>query len=286
MKKMSCTLLLLILLLGACSRYNIATESAATQKPEPTNAVVAASVTKTPEPTETAVPAREAMVSEIENDVFARTSSIEEFIPASVGMGIFPSGGVETGIDGRARLNLLPEETIVRVGPNSSFTIPDIAEENGEPKTTIELFFGKIYILLNGGSLDVNTPTGTASVRGSLLSVEYDPEKNIIEASCLEGHCALENEAGEVVELITGESSYIQDSLSPIPPERIDREEIQEWLDGIPELKDFLEELPNPEDFPEPRPLEDIFQQPGSGIRPPGGGLPGDGLPGDGIRRR
>jgi hypothetical protein len=276
LKKLSSTLLLLTLLLGACSSNSIAAESFATQTSAPTGTVTETATQ--PATTETTVPARGALVSEIKDEVSARTSSNEEFAPALIGMNILPGGGVETGIDGRARLDLLPEGTIVRVGPSSSFTIPEITEENGGPKTTIELFFGKIFILLSGGSLDVKTPTGTASVRGSLLSVEYDPEKNIIQASCLEGHCALENESGEAVELKDGETSYIKDGQPPAMPERMDREQIQDWLDEIPELHDFIEALPDPKNFPEPDRRDGLFD-------PPGNGLPGNGLPGGGEGR-
>jgi hypothetical protein len=252
MKKLSSTLLFLALLLSACGGGATATEPAATQKPAPTKTAVSASATPTPKATETVVPAREASLSDFENKVSARVSSTDTFAPASLGMNIQPSGGVETGADSRARLDLLPEGTIVRVGPNSSFTIPEVAEENSQPKTTIELLFGKIYILLNGGSLDVKTSTGVASVRGSLMRVEFDPEKKLLKASCLEGHCSLKNEKGEMVELVAGESTYIQGSHAPIDPILIDSDEIQEWLDEVPELADFLDVLPNPADYPDP----------------------------------
>lgn len=256
MKKIPFTFLFLTLLLGACSKSTISTASSSTENPAPI-AVVTETATFTVA-TETAIPAREAVFSEIKNNVSARISSENEFVTAFIGMGILPSGKVETGIDGRARLDLLPEGTIIRVGPNSSFTMTEIDKDDSEPKTRIELFFGKIFILLRGGSFEVNTPAGIASVRGSLLSVEYNPEEKTVKASCLEGHCALENAGGDVVELIAGEFSYIEDGHPPISPERIDREEIQEWLDEIPELSEFLEVLPDPMDFPEPKPRDEL----------------------------
>ena len=276
MKKITTALLLFTLLLGACSNSSTTPESAATQNPAPT-AIAAAtdSVATESVAIESTVPAREAVISEIENTVSARTSPNADPAPASIGMSIGIGGGIETGSDGRARIDLRPDGTIIRVGPNSSFTVPELIEVNGEPKTTIELFFGKIYILLNGGSLEVKTPTGIASVRGSVLSVQYDPETKRVEASCLEGHCTLENEEGVEVELIEGEESSIDFGELPLDPEQIDSAEIQDWLDEIPEMHDFFDELPNPEDFPEPGP-EDV---------PPDDGPPGDGLPGDGSPR-
>ena len=252
MKKSSFTILLVFLLLGACSSSSTATESVATKNSAPTKAVATktAVATLTIVATDTAVPTREAIVAGIENDISARALFSEDFLPASIGMSIHPSGGVETGNDGRARLDLLPEGTIVRLGANSSFTLIEIIIENNQPKTTIELLFGKIFILLNGGSLNVKTSTGVASVSGSLLRVEYDPHKKLLKASCLEGHCTLKNKNGEVVELIADEFSYIEDNQPPVDPKKIYREEIQEWLDEIPELLYFLAELPNPRDYP------------------------------------
>ncbi len=252
MKKLTVTLLLLILLLGACSPAVSPTEPpTATDEPSQVGPAVEQPAATKPVPTETSAPEREAVLSQIENEVMASIVSSKEFEPAAVGVSILPTGGVETGDAGRARLDLLPEGTIVRVGPSSSFTVPTIVEENGQPKTVIELLFGKIYILLNGGSLDVETPTGVASVRGSLMRVEYDAEKKMLKASCLEGHCSLKNAKGETVELVAGEATYIEGNFPPVEPFLIDSSEIEEWLAEIPELPDFMSPLPDPNDYPD-----------------------------------
>lgn len=212
--------------------------------------------------TTTGTDSREAVLSEVDKTVLARATQNDSLMPAAAGMKIQTNGGVETGSDGRARLDLLPDGTIIRVGPNSSFILTEITKIDGEPKTTIELFFGKIYILLNGGSLSVKTPTGVAAVQGSVLSVEYDPETNQLKASCLEGHCSLKDEEDNEVELTDGESSYIEEDEPPTDPEMIDSEEIQEWLDEVPEMPEFFDELPNPEDFPEPEFTEEPTEEP------------------------
>ncbi len=244
MKRLIPALLLLTFLLGACSTSSSPTETL------PTTESATETATE-PISTGQAEAAREAVLSDVENNVSARASSNDELSPASNGMSISSSGSVETGDDGRVKINLLPDGTIVRVGPNSSFAIPVLTMENGEPKTKLQLLYGKVFVLLNGGSLDVETPSGVASVRGSLLSVEYDAEKGRIEATCLEGHCALEDEEGDEVELTEGESSYIEGEEDPSDPEMIDREDIEDWLDENPDLSDYLDELPEPEEFPE-----------------------------------
>jgi len=240
MKKPARILILLTLLLAAAcgGGGSVSTEAAAA----PTTAGTAADQPGA---------AREAILSEIENSVSARTTSSSEMIAATDGMSISTGGGVETGEAGKVKLEFKPDGTVVRVGPNSSFTIPVLNEENGEPKTKLELAFGKVFVLLKGGSLDVETPSGVASVRGSLLSVEYDAEKGRVEATCLEGHCALEDEDGDEVELTEGESSYIEGEEDPSEPEMIDREDIEDWLEENPDLSEYLNQLPDPEDYPE-----------------------------------
>lgn len=249
MSRLLTTLLLLTLILGACQKSRPAPQLDTT-KPEAS--ALPASV-QSP-----ATTTRQAVVTEIKNTANVRLTSDSEALPAESGMVIQTGGGLETGDDGHARMDLKPEGTIVRVGPNSSFLIPQITEENGQPKTTIQLLFGKMYILLNGGSLDVKTASGTASVRGSLLGVEYYPGQNAIKATCFEGHCALENEQGNEVELDEGESSYIEGDNAPTEPEVVDQEDVQALLDETPELPEFMEELPNPEDFPD---YQDPFDQ-------------------------
>lgn len=251
MKKLLSAFLFLTVLLGACSNGAVPAEIESTQNLVQTETATNAPAATEFIATEPVVLARVAVLSEFENTVIARESSSQEYSAAIINMNLLATGSVETGEDGRARINLLPEGTIVRVAPNSLFTIPELTVENGEPKTVIELFFGKVFILLNGGSLEVQTPSGVASVRGSLLSVEFNPEKNRVEAVCLEGHCALKDEDGEEVELIEGESSFIEGEEPPSEPEPIDREDIEDWLEESPELEEFIEELPNPEDFPE-----------------------------------
>ncbi|MEN9563232.1 MAG: FecR protein, partial [Chloroflexota bacterium] len=178
--------------------------------------------------------------------------------PAESGFVIQTGGALQTGADGRARLDLKPEGTIVRVAPNSAFTLPQITEENGEPKTTLSLLFGKIFVLLNGGSLDVETPSGVASVRGSLLSVSVDPASNRLQAVCLEGHCALTNGNGDSQELEEGQSAYVDENGELFELDEIDQDEIQDWIDEAPELGEFLEELPDPENFPEIEEFEEF----------------------------
>lgn len=230
MNRYFATVLFVTLILGACSR------AASPPAQSPTSAGAT----------------REAILSEVQSQVSVRASADQAPLAASNRDHILPNGSVETGDQGKVRITLMPEGTIVRLAPNSSFTLTSMTTEAGAPITRVQLLFGKLFVLLKGGSLEVETPSGVASVRGSLLSVSYDAEKSRIEADCLEGTCSLTNENGDEVDLSDGQFSYIEgDEMPPSDAAEMDRAEVQDWLDENPDLGDFLDQLPDPENFPE-----------------------------------
>ncbi len=245
------SLLLLTILLGACASNPSPTQSESTQlesntaepaaQPNPTESIQATTAPNAD---------RNAVIAETEGDVLVRAVSESEFEPASNGFVIQQSGGLQTGSDGRVRLDLMPEKTIVRIAPNSAFVLNEVSQnEEGAPKSSLALFFGKIFILLNGGSLEVETPSGVASVKGSVMSVSYNPETDQFQASCLEGHCTLENEDGQEVDIPEGESGYIDDSGEINQFDGIDQGEITEWVEEVPEIEEFLGEAPDPNEY-------------------------------------
>jgi hypothetical protein len=194
--------LIFSLLLAACSSPNgggtpatATAESVSTPTAQPS-----ASPSVQPTPTLIPTPANAsstlgAAIIAVQNKSTARVTDQDEYVPAKPGMTLLVGGGVQTGEDSRATLNLLVNGTIIRLGPNSSFTVQEITGRE-RSKTQINLLFGKIWVLLKGGAVEVTIPSGVASVRDSLLGVSYDPQKKSMRASCLEGNCALENEAG------------------------------------------------------------------------------------------
>ncbi len=250
MNKITIAFLFLTLVVGACSFGNTLPESAPTQNAASTMTGETVTATAKPKATETAVPEREAVLSEVENDVLARALSSVALIPASDGMSIHETGGVETSDASRVRVDLLPDASIVRVGPNSSFTVLAVTEEEGEPVTTFELLFGQIYILLNGGSLDVQTASGTASVRGSLMGVTYSPGQKRATVTCLDGHCAI-RDADEELEITAGQAADFINGELEDAPRFMYFEELGLWMLSNPDLRNYLLELPNLPDLPD-----------------------------------
>lgn len=245
MKRLLIPLLTLTLLLTACAPATTApdpvTTGTATQRPTSTPVPPSA----TPRPTISPTPEsnRSASFTSIEKAVEARNSEEEAYAPAALGQ-TFPAGGqARTDETGRARLDLSPDGTIIRIVPNTIFTLPELGEKDGEPFTLLDLIIGQIYILLNGGELQVRTPSGVAAVRGSMLGVSYDPQTGRMTATCLEGHCSLRNESG-TLDLVAGQAADILDGVLSREPRSITDAELFNWLEFTPELDGVLDQLP------------------------------------------
>lgn len=187
-----------------------------------------------------------AALSEISGAVDAKQASDTGFVPAAVGTVLQSNGQVQTGDDGRARLDL-SSGTIIRVTPSSIFTLTSNEEVEGGLATKIKLDLGRIFIILSGGSADVETPSGVASVRGSYMKVEVDPETMDIYVTCLEGNCSVSNPAG-TVNFTDGQKAILfhRDPVTgnwTVPNvEPMTQQEFDEWLNENPEAKEIYDQ--------------------------------------------
>jgi hypothetical protein len=182
-----------------------------------------------------------AVLRELEGSVTARQAE-EEFSTAKEGYVLYLNGQVKTGKDGRARLDF-PDETIVRVGPSSLFTLEEIeqAEEGSIKRLFLE--FGQLWVVLMGGEMEVDTPAGVASVRGSYLSVWQDEETGEIYLTCLEGLCGWEFE-GEKVTITAGQTIRVLGFGEPPVFGIMSQEEIELWLKYNVEAYQVLDQVP------------------------------------------
>lgn len=181
-----------------------------------------------------------AALKELTGAVDIKQPGASNFSTASVGMTLQQNGAIQTGDDGRARLDL-STGTIIRVSPSSVFTLVSNQPNNGSLSTQLSLTLGRIFVILKGGSLNVNTPSGVASVRGSYLSVYVDPNTLNVYITCLEGDCGASNTAGSVnfgtgqqtmlfhCDATTGQCTLpVIGSMTP--------EDYQNWLNENPEV--------------------------------------------------
>jgi len=175
-----------------------------------------------------------ASLSELKGLVEMKQAGQEAFAPASPESTLEANGQIQTGDDGRVRLDL-SSGTIIRVSPSSFFTLTSNDEVEGGLLTKIKLETGKIFIILNGGQTDVETPSGVASVRGSYLKVEVDPITKDIYLTCLEGTCSATNPNGEQIIFTNGQkvTLFHQESdgswKSPLLGD-MNMEDFEEWL--------------------------------------------------------
>jgi hypothetical protein len=247
-KSLLAILLTLTLLLTACQPHAASSPVAPPENTSAPEANAASPEASTP-PAATGAPQAQnsslfANISELAGKVELKQAGQPSFIPANTGDQVGVNGQVQTGSDGRTRLDL-SSGTIIRVSPSSLFTLTVNEEVQGGLLTKIELELGKIFIILNGGSAEVNTPTGVAAVEGSYLKVEFDPATGTLTLTCLEGNCSVTTPSGEKKSFTDGQKIVIHKDASgnwvldegPMSPE-----DFQEWLDNNPEAKDLVDQ--------------------------------------------
>jgi hypothetical protein len=140
---------------------------------------------------------------------------------------------LQTKEKSRASLDLT-SGSIVRLGQNNIISLDPPAAGGDGVLSRLELQVGRVWVILNGGALDVNTPGGLASVRGSYMSVWVKKDSNEIIVCCLEGSCSYQN-AGGIVNLTTGQKIISTDTNVAPAVQPMDQADIQDWQDNSPE---------------------------------------------------
>src|SRR5574341_1338845 len=139
--------------------------------------------------------ARLANISEIQNIVQAQDPGSTDWPAAVEGQQIAAGGGGKTGEASRVRLDIAPDATVLRIAPNTTFRLETLSPEPTDPVTRFVLEAGKLFAQvtkqLGGGSFEVETPSGVATVRGSLMSAAYEAGSGKMVVTCLEGQCRL-----------------------------------------------------------------------------------------------
>lgn len=193
-------------------------------------APVNASVTLVTEGTD----ALSAITTEVTGLVEARQPAQKDYAPASDGSVIQLGGAIRTGDDGRTRVDL-STGTFFRVGPSSLFTLISNETQDNGIFTRLKLEAGKIWIVLSSGSIEIESDSGLAAVRGSYLSMEILPQGEV-NITCLEGDCTFTNAAG-TINLVAGQSATATNYTSAPVVSKMSHEDFSEWLTVNPEAK-------------------------------------------------
>jgi len=182
---------------------------------------------------------RTAQLSELNNSVSARDTNAQEWGAASEGRIINVSGGVRTGDDSRARLDT-SEGSIIRIAANTEFELLEFPPDPANPITRLQLEAGKIWVIVSPtlveGNIEIETSTGIATVRGSLMSVEQTANSGAMQITCLEGACRLRATSGQFIDVPPGQQSEIPaPGQNPTPPQPMTSAQLQDWLSNVPE---------------------------------------------------
>ncbi|MFZ5908439.1 MAG: FecR domain-containing protein [Chloroflexota bacterium] len=240
----ACWCVLAVFLLSACA-------PAAT--PAPTAALSAAPAPRlsdTPAPVltplPTATPLPNAYLSEASGEVASRPDESADFQPAHPPQPLLVGAQVRTGEQGRARLDLTSGTTL-RLPPRTLFTLQENRPTETGLLTRVQLLLGEVFILLTGGgSVEVETDSGSAAVRGSYMLVSIPPEGGLL-VQCLEGFCSLTTPF-TFLELSGGQGVQVPFwSGQGTPPAlqifRLTEADVRRWRDENPEVERILPQL-------------------------------------------
>ncbi len=179
-----------------------------------------------------------AKLSEITGGVLAREAQDSSFAESSPGYVLQALGQVKTQIDGRVRLDF-PTGTLLRLGPSTLFTMQPAQQSPQGLLVRVQLTLGKLWIILRGGSLQVQTQSGVAAVQGSLMSVDYNPDNGVVKVTCLEGHCSLSDDGG-TVQITTGQTALLTEPKIIPQVGTMSTQDYQDWASNNPEAGAFV----------------------------------------------
>ena len=160
------------------------------------------------------------------------------FKDAKVGQDLIPGDAVKTFRDSEARVDIVIRDSarFARTTPDTIWRLGQFAVDQD---TVMELDQGKIFTFDSGRQEDhrplhIETPAGTASVRGTWMSVSYDPETGVVEVNCFRGACVLTNELGSVM-LSEGQKSATTAQTIPSDAHPMGETEKQQFME-LPEV--------------------------------------------------
>ena len=178
-----------------------------------------------------------ATISPVQGEIYWRQETEQDWFTIDNDQGLDTGNQVLTKAEGRAKIEYY-DGIIVRIGPHTLFTV---TEQTQTPELTlisrIRLFMGQIFIKHGEGyyrgKFEVETPSGVAAVKGTMMSVQINPEGQTL-VTCLEGVCSLANNSGELT-LTAGQGARIDSQDQPPQPAEIEDWQLNDWFENDPE---------------------------------------------------
>lgn len=213
----------------------------------------------------------QAIISEVQGLVEAARSQEAELVEATAGMVILEHGMVSTQEESKAALDV-SDGARIRLGPLTWFVLERSRATDQGLWARIRLGAGEIWLMLfQKGAIQIEIPLGEVAVRGSLMSVAYDPGTQTAYVTCLEGHCTLKNQAGTFT-LTAGQAATITSVKQAPRIGKMSDADLQHWLDNNPEAKIALPTAQATMTAQPPAPT--LTRPPTATPVPGGGGIP------------
>ena len=133
---------------------------------------------------------RTATLQEVNGTVEVKSGVNGPWTAAKVGDRLTVGSQLRTAASSRALIHLT-EGSRIRVEPSTTFAVQILNPYLDSLLTSLQLQQGKVWVLLNGGALDVETPVGIASARAAYLSADFDAQQRTLVVTCLQGTCSL-----------------------------------------------------------------------------------------------
>jgi LysM repeat protein len=145
-----------------------------------------------PAPTAANSDERRAVIQVVSGVADLRRSTDSPWAPAAPGQILLEDTQLRTG-PGSRTLVLITEGSKIWLGPDTTFTVNILNPFLDSLLTSLALERGQVWVLLNGGALDIETPLGIVSARSAYLSAAFDPETGALDITCLQGTCSFGN---------------------------------------------------------------------------------------------
>jgi hypothetical protein len=216
--------------------------------------------------------------------------------PAQVGDWLGLLSALSTGQDGVAVLSL-DDGSAVIVNPNSSFDLPRVGAVPDNPLVRMFLYLGEVFVfhiveeeLLPGAAIEIDTPNGLMSVRGSAMGVRFGPWAAAAQPAplarrmaltptpmprfttlvCLAGECTAANPAGQTTALEPGQRVVVgpEGAIGQIEP--LNQEDTRQAAEALQaaQAAGLLQDVPPQDVIPAAEPSPTPQPQPTATRRP------------------
>jgi hypothetical protein len=150
-----------------------------------------------------------------------------------IGMDLVPGDTISTD-NANAEIRLDPNGTIVKIAPNTEFTIESIQGRSQQNSNSFSMAFGKVRTVaaeVSGARYEVRTPGAVGGVRGTDFGVEYrEGSRNGL--AVLDGEVEFTNlETGESITLNSGE--YADTFAESFQATQLSQEQLQEAFSDL-----------------------------------------------------